>query len=71
MMLKQLDVSNNALVGLPGGMLRLENLQELNLAGNKLKELPKVRPCHPRLTRGGAHPRDRRPMAGALLTCNS
>ena len=41
-MLKTLDVSNNSLVGLPEGLFNLENLEELNLAGNKLKELPKV-----------------------------
>jgi Leucine-rich repeat (LRR) protein len=40
--LKQLDISNNSLVALPEGILALGELRELNVAGNKLKELPKV-----------------------------
>lgn len=40
--LQQLDVSNNSLVVLPEGLLELGELVELNVAGNKLKELPKV-----------------------------
>jgi Leucine-rich repeat (LRR) protein len=41
--LKVLDMSNNAVVSLPDGILDLDKLEELNLAGNKLKDLPKVR----------------------------
>lgn len=36
-------MSNNAVVSLPDGILDLDKLEELNLAGNKLKDLPKVR----------------------------
>lgn len=42
-LLKVLDMSNNAVVSLPDGILDLDKLEELNLAGNKLKDLPKVR----------------------------
>ena len=41
--LKVLDMSNNNVVSLPDGILDLSALEELNLAGNKLKDLPKVR----------------------------
>jgi Leucine-rich repeat (LRR) protein len=42
-LLKTLDLSNNSIVALSAGSLALLELESLNLAGNKLKELPKVR----------------------------
>eukprot|EP01043_Picozoa_sp_COSAG02_P027244 COSAG02_NODE_1598_length_11761_cov_15.902418_11_plen_75_part_00 len=43
-------MSNNNVVSLPDGILDLSALEELNLAGNKLKDLPKVRAVERTLT---------------------
>eukprot|EP01052_Picozoa_sp_SAG31_P029096 SAG31_NODE_2866_length_4979_cov_3.027869_4_plen_115_part_00 len=40
--LKLLDLSNNSIVALDPQILGLSALENLNLSGNKLKELPKV-----------------------------
>ena len=41
--LKLLDLSNNSIVALDPEILSLAMLENFNLSGNKLKELPKVR----------------------------
>lgn len=41
--MKLLDLSNNSIVALDPEILSLAMLENFNLSGNKLKELPKVR----------------------------